>query len=105
MVIIQKEVVEIGMYGAMWVPKYSLLVSWDPYVDVARDIKKDYPERMLFNNIWEISWGYMKCEWYKITVDDAEEYSRCEVETQREIVTYRRVYVDPEVDYNFISLF
>lgn len=105
MVIIQKEVVEIGMYGAMWVPKYSLLVSWDPYVDVARDIKKDYPERMLFNNIWEISWGYMKCEWYKITVDDAEEYSRCEVETAFRWTTYRRKEYNVESYYLFFNFF
>ncbi len=105
MVIIQKEVIEFDNDGVMWAIKYSLLVSWNPYVDVARDIMKDYPEWMLFNNIWEISWWYLDCKGYKITVDDAEEYSRCEVETAFRWTTYRRKEYNVESDYLFFNLF
>ena len=105
MVIIQKEVIEFDNDGVMWAIKYSLLVSWNPYIDVARDIMKDYPEWMLFNDIWEISWWYLDCEWYKITVDDAEEYSRCEVETAFRCATYRWKEYNVESDYLFFNLF
>lgn len=105
MFIIQKEIIEFDNDGTKRAPKYSLLVSWNPYIDVARDIMKDYPEWMLFNDIWEISWGYMCCEGYKITVDEAEKYSRCEVETPYRCTTYRWKEYDIESDYLFFNLF
>ncbi len=105
MVIIQKEVIEFDNDWVMWAPKYSLLVSGNAYVDIARDIAKDYPEWMLFNDLWEISWGYMKCEGYNIELWEAMEYERCEVETVFRETTYRWKEYNVESDYLFFNLF
>ena len=105
MFIIQKEIVEFYRDWSIGEPKYSLLISWEYWVSIARDIMKDYPKWMLFNDIWEISWWYLDCEGYKITVDDADKYSRCEVETPSRCTTYRWKEYNIESDYLFFNLF
>ena len=105
MFIIQKEICYKDRSWKSSNPIYSLLVSNDCSVAIARDIKKDYPEWMMFNSISEISWWYLDCDDYKIAIDDADWYSRCEVETPKKIITYRRKEYDVWSDYLFFNLF
>lgn len=84
--------------------KYSLLVSWNPYIDVARDIANSWMDvvnhimrnkLMIFRlqRVQDNSWW---C-WRK--------YSRCEVETAFRWTTYRRKEYNVESDYLFFNLF
>ena len=103
MFVVQKERVEIDNDGEKLSPVYSLSITQNVWEHIAHDIKNYC--RFTFDSIFEISWWYVSGDFATITIDEAENYSRCECETQKEIVTYRRVEIDPEVDYNFISLF
>lgn len=105
MFIIQKEVIEFNNDWSAWKPKYSLLISSEYWIDIARDIMKDYPKWMLFNNISDISWWYLSSDGCSITVDDAEEYSRCQVETPSRWITYRWKEYNVESNYLFFNLF
>lgn len=100
---VQKEYIPID-FKSMWAPKYScLVVSDNIWVAIASDIRKY--GIMEFDDIFEISWNYLNSEHITISFDDASDYSWCEAELSYAKITYRRVEVNPEFDYNFISLF